>query len=55
MFPPSGSGECEVTANALGGRIRTRLRLDLVVPQASDILLARFHPAWSPTLHAPDK
>jgi hypothetical protein len=26
----SESGECEVTACALGGRIRTRLRLDLL-------------------------
>jgi hypothetical protein len=37
MFLAPGSGECKVTANALGGRIRTRLQLDFVVPQASDI------------------
>ena len=34
-----------MTAYALGGRIRTRLRLDLVVPQASDILLTGSRPA----------
>jgi len=41
MFLAPGSGECKVTASALGGRVRIRLRLDIVVPRASDIPLAQ--------------
>jgi hypothetical protein len=40
MFLAPGSRDCEVTAIALGGRIRIRLRLDIVVPHASDISLS---------------
>jgi len=55
MFLAPGSGECKVTASALGGRVRIRLRLDIVVPRASDIPLASSYPAWSLSFHAPDE
>jgi hypothetical protein len=41
--------------NALGGRVRIRLQLEIVVPHASDILLASSYPAWSLSFHAPDE
>jgi hypothetical protein len=40
MFLAPGSKDYEVTANALGGRIRIRLRLDIVVSHPTDISLS---------------
>jgi hypothetical protein len=55
MVLTPGFGECDMAANAFGGRIRTRLGLGSVLPQATDILPACPYPAWSTKFHVSDE